>query len=94
MSEELKGTDRMLLGRELKIAAEKKLPVRYVELYHNPQDSHMEYDGVCVMEPANVGFYIGNSDICPDDFKDDALVGGDFGEGRFGVYAVEGVEYK
>lgn len=94
MSKKQKGTDRLLTGKELKIAAEKKLPVRYVESYLNPEDDHMNYDDVCVMEPANMGFYIGNSDIQPNDFKDGQTVSGEFDEGSYGVYAVEGVEYK
>ena len=84
---------QLLTGRQLRIAAEKKLKVRYVENYYSPYDEHMNFDDECVMEEAVIGYYIGNSDIEPEDFSDDEFVGGDFPEGTFGVYAVEGVKY-
>lgn len=85
---------RLLTGRELRVAAKKKLKVRYVETYHNPHDSDKDYDSICVMEEANVGYYIGNSDIEPDVFSDSEDVQGDFDEGTYAVYAVDDVEYK
>jgi hypothetical protein len=84
---------RLITGKELKYAAAHMLRVRYVEQYHNPQDSHMNYDGVCIMKPANVGYYIGNSDIDPSAWSDDDAVTADFGEGVMYVYAVPGVNY-
>ena len=85
---------RVLTGKELKFAAENGLRVRYVEQYLNPYDEHKNEDTVCIMEKANIGYYIGNSDIVPEDYSDDELVSGDFGEGTFAVYAVPGVQYE
>lgn len=83
-----------LTGKELKFAAEHKLKVRYMESYLNPMDSHNNFKGVCIMEPANVGYYIGESDIVPEDFKDTDIVTGEFPEGTYGVYKVPGVKYS
>lgn len=85
---------RVLTGKELKVAAKKGLRVRYVESYFDPQEKHRRYNKICKMEKAKVGYYIGNSDIDPDEYLDRQLVAGDFGDGLFGVYAVEGVKYE
>jgi len=89
----LKKTDRIITGVELRFAAENELPVYYEETYENPHDSHMNFNGICVMKPAEEGFYIGNSDIVPDDFTESQIVSDEFGEGSFSVYAVEGIKY-
>lgn len=81
---------RLLTGRELRVAAQLKLKVRYVERYF---DGTSAYDKVVVMEPAKAGYYIGCSDIEPDLFGDDDLVYGEGDWGIFGVYAVPGVDY-
>lgn len=82
-----------LTGKELRYAAEHKLKVRYVERYHDPREKDKEYNRETKMEPANVGYYIGHSDINPDEFEDDQPVAGDFDEGYFAVYKVPGVVY-
>lgn len=93
-----KKPSKTLTGRELRIAAEKKLKVRYVEEYYSPEDRHMNYNGDCVMskcdsDPDN-SYYIGNSDISLDDYEDDAEVIGDFPEGTFEVRRAKGVKYE
>lgn len=90
---------KALVGRELKVAALKKLKVRYIETYYSPYDSHMNYNHICIMdsvdtEESNQGYYIGNSDIDPDNFEDDDIIEGEFDEGTYGVYPVKGVSYK
>jgi len=89
----------VLTGKELRIAAEKGLKVRYIEHYHNPQDRHMNYNADCVMEKCDSSnfpndYYIGNSDICVDEYADDAEVYGDFDEGIFEVRRAKGVKYE
>lgn len=79
-------TQPPLTGKQLRFAATHGLKVRYVEIYHNPEDKHMNFNADCRMEPAKTGFYIGNSDIEPDDYGDDCPVIGEFPEGIFGVY--------
>jgi hypothetical protein len=82
---------RLLTGAELRAAAEKGLPVRYVERTYDPHEPN--FDAVVTMTKANVGYYIGHSDIDPDDFEPDAEVALDWPEGTGGVYAVRGVKY-
>lgn len=81
---------RLLTGRELRVAAQLKLKVRYVERYF---DGTSAYDKVVVMEPANAGYYIGCSDIEPDLFSDTDSVYQECDWGVFGVHAVPGVDY-
>lgn len=90
----LKSTQQTLTGKELRFAAENQIPVFYEETYENPQDRHMNFKGVCVMQQANCGYYIGNSDIDPDDYKDDDRVEGEFGEGTFRVCGIVGKNYQ
>ena len=85
---------KALTGKQLRVAAGKGLKVRYIENYYNPMDSHMNFNDECIMEEANVGYYIGNSDIELDWFKNNQSVEGDFDEGTFGVYPAKGVDYK
>jgi len=89
----IKSTRRILTGAELRFAAENKVPVFYEEKYYNPDDRHMNFHGKCVMEKAPSGYYIGKSDISPDEFEPDALVEGVFPEGTFRVAAVAGKQY-
>lgn len=84
--------ERILVGKELRIAAKDGLEVRYQENYHDPAQEAV--DEVCVMEPARYGYYIGPSDIEPDFFEDNEAVAGDFIEGDFKVLAVSGVDYS
>lgn len=84
---------RVLTGKELKIAAEKRLKVYYIEHYYNPLDKHLNFKGECYLEKANIGYYVGNSDINPEDFKDGALVMGDFFEGYYEVCVASKVRY-
>ena len=57
-------------------------------------DSHMNFNDECVMEKASIGYYIGNSDIVPEEWGDEQAVEGDFPEGTFGAYPANGVDYK
>lgn len=81
---------RILTGKELRYAAENDIPVFYEEDYH---DSSQGFYGVSRMEKAPVGYYIGDSDINPDEFTDDEVVMGNFPEGSFTVYEVKGNKY-
>lgn len=85
---------RILTGAELRQAAKLGIPVIYTETYHNPQDHYMNFHGECVLKKASSGFYIGNSDIDPNEFKDEQLVQGEFPEGTFQVCAAEGQSYQ
>lgn len=85
---------RILTGKELRYAADNGLQVHYVEEYHDPHCVGMNYNGVCVMEKAPNGYYIGQSDIQPEFFADDDEVHEVFDEGEFTVYAVDGVNYS
>lgn len=84
---------RVLTGKELKIAAIKRLRVYYIEHYYNPQDKHLSFKGECLLEKANIGYFIRNSVINPENFKDSALVKGDFCGGYFEVCAASKVRY-
>jgi hypothetical protein len=84
---------RVLTGKELRVAGEKHLPVYYIEVYSG-YDSHMDYRGKCYMEPANTGYYIGNSDIDPGIYEDnDEVSGTDMDNTSFKVCAIGGVVY-
>lgn len=85
---------KCLTGKELRFAAENNLPVRWVYKEPNPDDKWKNENVVCVMEKANVGYYIGNSDIVPDDYTDDEEVNITDGDGvHFEVRPVKGVKY-
>ena len=85
---------KCLTGKELKIAAEKKLPVRWVYKEPSAYDKYKNENIVCVMEPANIGYYIGNSDIVPDDYGDHEEINITDGDGvHFEVRPVKGVKY-
>lgn len=83
---------RALTGRELRVAARKGLRVRYIEHPFDPTDYRL--NEVAVMEKANVGYYVGPSDIDPDEYRDDELVEGETDTCTFGIYAVPGVDYS
>lgn len=83
---------RVLTGKELKIAAERGLRVRYVDHPYDPSDSKI--NRICVMRPATYGYYIGPSDINPDDYAPYESVYEDYGAGERWVYAVDGVDYS
>jgi hypothetical protein len=80
------------MGRELKIAAQKGLRVRYVE-FHNGINAPY-YDGVTVLEKAKAGYHIGPSNADLDLWDDDEPATGKFPEGYFLIYSVFGIEYK
>lgn len=84
---------RLLTGAELRFAIANKLPVFYVETYDNPQDAHMNYKGICKMTPAPVGYYIGQSDIQPSDYRNEDFVESVFPEGSMSVHRVVGIKY-
>jgi hypothetical protein len=95
-----KKPSKTLTGAELRIAAYKKLKVRYVEQYYNPQDRHMNSNCDCVMTECGNNtkeehtYYIDNSTITLEDFEDDADVIGEFPEGTFEVRRAKGVKYE
>jgi hypothetical protein len=89
-----KSTRKILTGQQLRFAAENGIPVFYEEMYENPHDKHMNYAKACVMKPAQSGYYIGNSDINPDDFEPTEICIGEFPEGNFRVTGVVGYEYQ
>ena len=95
-----KKASKTLTGKELKIAAEKRLKVRYIEKYFNPQDRHMNYNGDCIMRKCKEddenddSYYIGDSDICLDEYDDNDVVCGDFPDGTFEVRRAKGVRYE
>lgn len=82
---------RTLNGKELRFASKKGLKVYYKEIYYNPMED--DYEGECIMEKAKNGYYIGNSDIDPNDFTDDELVYYEFSGGFVSVHEVKGVKY-
>jgi hypothetical protein len=85
---------RTLTGKELRVAAEKHLPVYYIETNPNPADSFMNFHDKDFLEKALVGYYIGNSDINPDEFEDDQEVSGEDVDGvTYRVCAIEGINY-
>jgi hypothetical protein len=84
----------LLTGAELRFAAKHGIPVWYVEKYHNPHDRHMNFNGVSVMKKANAGYYIGNSDIDPDDYTDVQYMAVEFPEGYMEVREVKGQKYS
>lgn len=90
----------ILTGKELRIAAEKKLKVRYVEKYYDFSISNRNYNKECIMEKADTedaadgSYYIGDTDIFVDEWKDNEEVIGDFDEGVFEVRRAKGVKYE
>jgi hypothetical protein len=91
---------KILTGRELRIAAENKLKVRYVEKYYNPEDRCKNFSADCVMEkcagdcPDEDGYYIGPSDIDLAQYADDEKIQYELPEGIFEVHRAKGVIYK
>lgn len=82
----------LLTGRELKIAAERGLRVKYRRYGYDPQTPDMRWTGK--MEKAKYGYYIADSDIDPDMFEDDEKVRYDDVDSYIGVYKVKGVNYE
>jgi hypothetical protein len=89
-----KSTGVILTAKQLRYAAENKIPVFYTEQHENPHDRHMNYKKACVMEPASSGYYIGDSDIDPDDYAEDDLIQGELDDGFFNVTGVVGQKYE
>jgi hypothetical protein len=86
---------RLLTGKELKFAAKNKIPVWYTERYFNQQDQHLNFHKEVVMEKAQGdSYYIGNSDITPNDYRDEDPVDSEFDEGVFSVRAAPGQNYQ
>ena len=86
--------NRILTGKELRVAIKYRRDVFYFEHHHDPRDAHKNFNGRCVLKKATVGYYIGNSDIDPDEWDDDEPVTGDFNEGWFAVYAFPFTKYS
>lgn len=89
----------ILTGKELKIAAEKKLKVRYVCKFFDSNDRGKNHNEDCIMEECSNNtkdehsYYIGDGDICLEDYGDDERVVCDFDEGTFEVRRAKGVKY-
>ena len=83
---------RILTGKELRHAADNGTPVFYEEEYHDPNEKG--FYGETRLEKAPRGYYIGDSDIQPDEFADDEVVMRSFPEGTYTVYEVVGQTYK
>jgi len=83
---------RILTGKELRYAADNGIPVFYEEEYHDPNQKG--FYGETRLDKAPRGYYIGDSDIQPDEFADDEVVMRDFPEGSYTVYEVVGQTYK
>lgn len=77
---------KILTGKQLREKIAKKERVWYREVYDNPHDKHLDYDGPASLEEAHCGYYIGNSDIEPDDYADDEAVSGETHSSCYGVY--------
>ena len=84
--------DRLLTGRELKIAAEKKLRVRYVEFLRHVCEPI--FDGVIVLEKTQYGYLFGDISINLENWQDDRLACGILPNGFFCVYTVFGIDYR
>jgi len=84
---------RILTGKELRIAIAKRLKVHYTEKYYSPLDKHLNFKGECILEKAKIGYYIGNSDIDPADYKNDDDVAGEIYGGYFEVCTASKVKY-
>jgi hypothetical protein len=90
----------ILTGKELRIAAEKGLKVRYICKFFDANDKKYKNSNEdCIMEKTNNWtdeehwYYIGDGDICLEDYADTDLVISDFGEGTFEVRRTKGVKY-
>jgi hypothetical protein len=88
----------ILNGKELRIAADKGLKVHYVLNLHDPYDKNknMSEDVVmerCTNDDDEYWCYIGDSDICIDDYSDEDKVVEDFDEGIMSVHKAKGVKY-
>jgi len=82
-----------LTGKQLRHAAENKIPV-WLEMIHH-ELGRPDFSEEVIMTPAKYGYYIGPTDIDPNDYEDDELVvGHDIDEGTLNVYGLEGVGYE
>jgi hypothetical protein len=84
----------LLTKKEVQFAAENRIPVIYKELYANSEDKHLNFHGVCTLEKASKGWYIGNSDIDLENWKENDFISGDFPEGKYSVHAAPNQKYK
>jgi len=86
MSKEIYVRGKLLTFSEVRKAAEEGVPVWYEEKYHSKENSYMNYNAATTLEPADNGYYIGNSDIDLDLYKEDDEARGEFPEGVFAIY--------
>jgi hypothetical protein len=84
---------RVLTGKELKVAAIKRLQVYYIEKYYNKLERHLNFKGTCNLEKSIKGFYVNNSIIDPNKYKDNDPVCGEFFGGYFEVCALAKIKY-
>ena len=82
----------ILTGRELKIAAERGLRVKYRRYHLDPCIPDMRWTGK--MEKAKTGYYIADSDIELEWFKDDEKVSFEDVDSYVRIYKVKGVNYE
>ena len=82
-----------MTGRELRFAAEHKLPVFYVLEHFNPNNKDKNFRGPVTLEKASVGYYIGDYDIDSDQFENDQIVEESFDEGTYEVFGIKGIRY-
>lgn len=85
--------NKVLTGKQLRYAAKHGLEIIYTEEYYNPQDSDKNYLVQAALEKTKAGYFIGYSDIDPDDYADEEPVTCDFIDGILNAYAVPGVSY-
>jgi hypothetical protein len=89
----------LLTGKELEFAAKNKLKVRYICKMYDANDRYKNCNIICVMKECSNNtdehyYYIGDSDICLEDYGDKDEVFADFEEGTFEVRKVKGVQYQ
>lgn len=85
---------QILTGREVKFAAENKLPVYCELIYFSLYDKHKNVRKKCIMEKAPIGYFIASTDINPDEYKQDEYVFADFSDGTLTVRSIPGIIYK
>lgn len=85
---------KLITGKELKFAAQNKIPVFYEERFYNPKYKYAEFNNITTMTKAiSSGYFIGSSDIDPDEWDDNDYVHGHTDEGFINVYKIKGLKY-
>jgi hypothetical protein len=78
-----------LTGKQFREAIKNHTQVRYVS--HHYDANIPEKDYLCFLEPAIIKgyYYVGDIDVCVDDFADDAFVSVGFDSGIWGVFSAD-----